>query len=194
MCCGTSLFFDYLVSNKLLKETDAVLKFVELTRQYDTWEWKHIYHNEEANELNLLFNILGREKYISMVLSHLKNADVFEFSKDEILLIENFKKEISDLCEKYVSAMKIKEIDGFVVGVIENVEHRCRNDISEVVKLKNIKLDYIAFTLKDRDTVSFRSIKKDVDVSVVAVKFGGKGHSNASSCPKSEIVNKYLFE
>ena len=42
MCCGTSLFYKYLITNNYLKRIITLDKMVELTRKYDTWEWKKI--------------------------------------------------------------------------------------------------------------------------------------------------------
>ncbi len=39
--CGTSLFYEYLVSNNLIDVNNkAIQDFSQLTRKYDTWEWK----------------------------------------------------------------------------------------------------------------------------------------------------------
>lgn len=37
---ATSLFYQFLVTNELLKPTEAIDEFVEHVRQYDTWEWE----------------------------------------------------------------------------------------------------------------------------------------------------------
>src|SRR5665647_3751332 len=37
---ATSLFYEYLVQHGLLKPSKAMSHFVELVRQYDTWEWE----------------------------------------------------------------------------------------------------------------------------------------------------------
>jgi len=193
LCCGTSLFYDYLLKHNFIKKDLVIDEFVELTRQYDTWEWKHVYHNEKANELNLLFNILGRDAYVLSMIEHIKVDKSFDFNSDEKNSIRKFVQEIQDLCDLYVSKIDIKNIDGYVVGVMRNVEHRCRNDLAEVVVRKNIDVDYIVYDLKDRDTISFRSINPEIDVSTFAINFGGKGHKNASSCPKGEKANKKFF-
>lgn len=38
----------------------------------------------------------------------------------------------------------------------------------------------------DKGTISYRSIKDDVNVRIVAENFGGKGHDKSSSSPISE--------
>lgn len=193
LCCGTSLFYEYLLDNKLIESFGVVDDFVELTRQYDTWEWKDIYHNESANELNLLFNILGREKYIDVVTNKLIKLENFSFTSDEAKLIIAYKTEIREMCKKYISAMKIKKLDGLFVGVVHGVEYRCRNDLSMVVKDEQLNIDYLVFDILNKNTISFRLINPMVDVAEIATRFGGKGHKNASSCPKTDEVIKFYF-
>ena len=36
---GTYLFYEYLVNNKYIQRTKNLEQLVELTRQYDTWDW-----------------------------------------------------------------------------------------------------------------------------------------------------------
>ena len=193
LCCGTSLFYEYLLDNRLIESFSVVDDFVELTRQYDTWEWKDVYHNESANDLNLLFNIWGREKYIEVMINKLITLDNFSFSSDEAKLIIAYKTEIRETCKKYVSEMKIKKLDGLFVGIVKRVEYRCRNDLSQVVKDEQMNIDYLVFDILNKNTISFRSINPMVDVAEIATRFGGKGHKNASSCPKSEDVVKFYF-
>ena len=93
-CSGTSLFYEYLISNNYLKNIKAIEDFVELTRRYDTWEWKNIYNDEKAHELTLLFDILGCNGYITTIFDKLKNIDQdanFEFNNMEKMLINNKK-------------------------------------------------------------------------------------------------------
>ena len=63
-CSGTSLFYNYLLQHELINESDNLEEFVELTRQYDTWEWRTLYNNEKANDLNILFSILKIDGYV----------------------------------------------------------------------------------------------------------------------------------
>ena len=55
LCSGTSLFYDYLIENNLIPETsNSISSFAELTRRYDTWEWKTKYNDETAHKLSIL--------------------------------------------------------------------------------------------------------------------------------------------
>ncbi len=52
---ATSLFYQYAVENKYLEPSSIVAEFVELVRQYDTWEWE-VNKNTTAKRLNDLFS------------------------------------------------------------------------------------------------------------------------------------------
>ena len=74
LCCGTSLFYEYLIKNNYLAESNIISEFVELTRQHDTWEWKNIYNNEKSRELAILFDALRIEGYITFIYNYLHNT------------------------------------------------------------------------------------------------------------------------
>ena len=77
----------------------------------------------------------------------------------------------------------------FNVGVIDNIDDEYRNNIADLVKkMPNLDLDLVALIINGRNTVSFRSIKQDVDVGQFSVLYGGKGHKEAASCPKNESI------
>ena len=47
LCSGTSLFYEYLISKGLIDSNNQrISDFSELTRKYDTWEWKTRYNDE----------------------------------------------------------------------------------------------------------------------------------------------------
>ena len=66
-CCGTTLFYNYLLDNKIIESNSAIDKFCELTRRHDTWEWKKIYNDEMSRDLSLFFETVGTEKYIEVI-------------------------------------------------------------------------------------------------------------------------------
>lgn len=92
LCSGTSLFYEYLVSLGYLDSNNSVVsEFSELTRKYDTWEWKTKYHDEMPHELTLLFDCVGCDGYIELMFQKLKssNSQSFKFNELEQMLIQN---------------------------------------------------------------------------------------------------------
>ena len=191
LCCGTSLFLKELEEGFCFSPTAAVLTFVELTRRYDTWEWKTIYNDELPNDLNTLFGSLKTEKYVLTMTQKLKNATSFEFSEEELTYIKNRKNQIQDACKQLESKMEIKLFESFKAGVVHNSVGELRNEFAEYLKTANHGIDIMIMINHDRKTVSVRSINPDADVRNLVIKFGGKAHKNSGGFPLS---NKFLTE
>ena len=96
--------------------------------------------------------------------------------------------------------MKVVEIEiqniFYKVGYIR-CPYKYRNDINEFIihEGNTFEIDMVGMIMMDIDTVSYRQIK-DIDVSIIAKHFGGKGHRAASSNSQSnslfqELLKKY---
>ena len=182
LCCGTSLFYEYLIKNSFLVKTDIVDEFVELTRQHDTWEWKNIYNNEKSRELAILFDALGIEGYISFIYEKLKNENKFIFNDIEAILIKNKILEIKDAIEGYLKNIYYREILDLKAGIIF-INYQYRNEIAEYLRENKYDIDFVMMISLDRGVVSYRSTKENVSVRKVAEYFNGKGHDAAATNP-----------
>lgn len=192
-CSGTSLFYQYLVEQGFIEPTNGIDTFVELTRRYDTWEWQTKYNDKVSYNLNLLFNVLGSNSYIKLMAEKLRKNHLFNFTDIEQEMINNSKSKINEKVSSFIDNMELREINNYRVG-ITFVEDEYRNDVAMEIRKRNIDIDLVMMILLTRGTISYRNIKSDVDVSEIAVMFGGKGHKEASSSPitsdiKEEIIN-----
>lgn len=184
---GTSLFYQYLKDNYLIAGSNVLDEFVELTRQYDTWDW---YKNKNflARKLHIIFETQGIDYYLAMVNRIVSTENSVLLNEEEENIVESFDQkllsEINAMLDlMIVETLNIKD-DTFRVGYIKAL-YKYRNDIADVIKNNNKNdIDAIGMIIEDRDSVSYRSIK-DVDVSVIAEYFGGTGHKSASSHLKS---------
>lgn len=190
-CSGTSLFYEYLLNNNYIKQNSSIDLFVELTRQYDTWEWKTKYNNEFANDLNIAFILLGRDSYVQSMCEKLSNnAEIIDLELNEN--INEYKEKMLKTCKEYIKTMYTVKLNGFLIGVITSVEDRYKNDIAEMLKTEDSNIDFVALVLKDRDTISFRSVASSIDVGKFASLYGGKGHKEAGSCLQANKILKDL--
>ena len=193
LCCGTSLFYEYLVENNFLVQKNIIEEFVELTRQHDTWEWKNVYNNEKARELAILFDALGTEGYINFMYKKLKTEQEFIFNDVENLLINNKKIQIDDAIKEYLNNIHYREILGLKAAIIF-IDYQFRNEIAEYLRENKYDIDFVMMVSIDRNVISYRSVKPNVSVRKVAEYFGGKGHEVAATNPifqsiKEEIIN-----
>lgn len=195
LCSGTSLFYQYLCLNSLIdKNNKAIYEFVELTRQYDTWEWKTKYNNEIPHMLTLLFDAVGINGYIELMYQKLKKENVkkFSFSKLEKMLIDNKIQQVQEKMKNYANKVYYEEIMGLKVGLVF-IDYEYRNDLAEYFRTNNYDMDFVMLVALDYGTISYRSIKSDVNVRLIAEAMGGKGHDKAASSPISEIKKQELI-
>lgn len=184
---GTSLFYQYLKDNHLITGSRVLDEFVELTRQYDIYDW---YKNKNflARKLHIIFETKGIDYYLAMANRIVSNENRVLLNEEEENIVEYYDQKLLEeinaiLNIMIVETLKIKD-DTFRVGYIK-ILYKYRNDIADVIKADNKNdIDAIGMVIEDRDSVSYRSVK-DVDVSVLSEYFGGTGRKNTASHPKN---------
>jgi oligoribonuclease NrnB/cAMP/cGMP phosphodiesterase (DHH superfamily) len=186
---GTSLFYDYLVSNDYIKSTKDLNDLVEAIRRYDTWEWKNIYDDQDASRLNMLFGLLGRYKFIERMLC---NLTFFTQEDLDMLNIEEERK------ERYInSAIKSMIKKSFVLGGVKynTAIVFAESDISElgnVICEENEDVDFCIIINMQNRTLSYRTVRDNLDLGKdIASIFGGGGHAKAAG---SRIDDNKLVE
>lgn len=184
---ATSLFYEYLVNKELLKPTAALSDFVELVRQYDTWEWEKN-GNQRAHSLNSLFYLIAIDEFEEKMLERLRTSETFNFDEFEkkILHME------ADKIDRYIRRKK-KEIVQATVGehlagvVYAEAYH---SELGNELGKEYPHLDYIAIVIMGGKRISLRTIYDHIDVSKIAGQFGGGGHQKASGCNLTEEAYK----
>ena len=183
--CGTELFYNYLLNNKLIKRKKIIDTFVEYTRLEDTWEWKNIEKGSYAHDLAILFNSIGIDNYINKLTNKLSNNYKFTYTKEEKEIIKNKKQEYNQKIKNY-----FKDTEYFYdefnnkYGIVY-ADYEYRNEIAESFKINNKKeIKYIIIAALDKGEFgqkSYRSVEDDFDVNMIASIHGGGGHKAAAS-------------
>ncbi len=189
---GTSLYYKYLLekyNNELLNK-DVAKKLVEHVRTMDTYDFS-ITSKEEANNIEVLFKIYGRELFIDKFYNVIIN-DKELYSDEDLNLINLEKLRI----KRYVEEKEIIEItlDNKKVGVV--FAERNMSELGNYLVNKYDYLDYVILINVDK-SISYRGNNK-VDLSVIAKKYNGGGHFNAAGSPipidlKEKII-KAIFK
>ena len=180
LCCGTSLFYEYLIKNNFLKESTVLNELVELTRKYDTWEWTKD-NTLLARDLTWLLNASGIDRYLKKIMNRVKQEH-FSLIKNDYIEIHDWKKKLDEIINKQVDKVIYLNIDGYKAGIITTI-YEYRNDVTEYVRKQKLDIDFLALVFTDKDSISYRSVKENVDVNEIAKQYGGKGHVNAASSP-----------
>lgn len=184
---ATSLLYEYLIAQGLLHQSVAVDEFVELVRQYDTWEWEKN-NNQHAQRLNALFYLISIEEFEEKMLERLKTDDHFYFDEFEKRILDMEEEKIERYIRRKRRELVQAQIKGHFAGVVyaESYHSELGNELGKEYP----HLDYIAILNMGGKRIGFRTIHDHVDVSEVAGQFGGGGHAKASGCSMTEKAYK----
>lgn len=184
--CATSLFYEYLIREQKLERNETLDEFVELVRQYDTWEWEET-DNTRAKRLNDLLTILGLDEFWDRMSERLTEGGPFALTETEELILDMEEKKI----QRYIR-MKQKQLvqrwfDDYCVGIIFAEQHM--SELGNALSKRCPHLDLIAMVNLGTKHIGFRTIHDNVNVAEFAKQFGGGGHPKASGC----FVNETTF-
>jgi len=189
---ATSLFYQFLVANELLAPTEALSEFVELVRQYDTWEWEKN-ENQAAHSLNSLFYLVSIDEFEEKMIERLQANEHFDFDEFEKKLLSMEE----DKIERYIRRKKREivqaKVGDYIAGVVyaESYHSELGNELGK----EHPHLDYIAILNMGGKRISLRTIHDHVDVSEIAGSYGGGGHQKASGCTLSdEAYKQFVLE
>ena len=194
---GTKMFYHWLGMNGCFNdelENNKLLDvFVELVRNYDTWRWAEL--GDEGilcKQVNDLLYLYGREKFISWCISKIFCGDSFNLDDTDKLLLNIIQKEIDDYIEKKDKQLFTLPICGWIAGCV--FAEKYFSELGNRLCKMHPEIDFIAMIDMD-GTVSYRTIREDLNLGqTIAKQFGG-GHPKAagSQFPK-EILLKTIKE
>lgn len=191
LTAATSLLYEYLQEHEMIQPSQALDEFVELVRQYDTWEWDQN-ENIKAKNLNDLFFMISIEEFEEKMTERIMNSDTFEFDEFEQKLLDMEEEKI----ERYVRRKKRELIQTFIGEYCAGIVHAesYHSELGNELGKEYPHIDYIAILNLGGKKISFRTIHDHVDVSAVAGKFGGGGHAKASGCSMGKDAYKLFVQ
>lgn len=172
----------------LLENAD---NFVELVRQYDTWEWKTKYNDILPKQINDLMYIVGRDEFIDNVLTQFIMMREFKLKEEDYTLLRKNQEKIDSYIDSKNESIIVKEINGYQAGVIfaERYSSELGNKLSEL----HPELDFIAI-INPSHSVSYRTVKNNIDLGVIAGIYGGGGHPKASGSPIDDNMRNKIID
>lgn len=204
MQSGTSLMYQGLSSDpdsgysKNNYNQELLSKLVDTIRSYDTYEWKES-NNQDARKLQILFNLLGMERFCNRYIERIKSDKNNELLLSTDLEFIDYKLEFE---QRVISQLSE---DDFIPLTVNG--YRCAFtystmgvNVSEygnqmLEKFKNFDV-FIHFSMAS-GTFSFRAIRDDIDLgSEIARPIGGGGHPKAAGASLDsslkEIITKMI--
>lgn len=189
---ATSLFHDYLLTANLLEPSEALAEFVELVRQYDTWDWERN-DNQQARRLNALFFLISIEEFEEKMITRLRTSSHFHFDEFEKKLLDMEDEKIDRYIRRKRRELVQTQIGSRFAGIVHAESYH--SELGNWLAKDNQHLDYIAIVNIGGKKLGFRTIHDDVDVSEVAGKFGGGGHAKAAGCTlTNETYKKFVAD
>ena len=107
--CATQIYYEFLIKNNYLVQSDILDQFVELVRLEDTYEYKK-YNREDAHDLAILFNAIGKDEYIDRMINKINYNDNFSFDDYELEMINNKKELTIREVESFLNYLKILKL------------------------------------------------------------------------------------
>lgn len=180
---ATSLFYDFLLNKELMKPNPSLEQFIELVRQYDTWEWE-VNKNTDAKRLNDLFFIIGIDTFEKEMLERLTKNQPFTLSDTEEMILDVEENKIERYIHSKNRQMVQRFVDDICVGIVNAEQYL--SELGNALAKLNPHLDLIALVNVGTKKIGFRTIYDHIDVSQFAKRFGGGGHPKASGCSLTE--------
>ena len=191
--CGAYLFYEYLKKNhEEFNDTLALKLFVKYVRMYDTWEWKEKYDNIIPKRLNDLMYMDGPNEFIDKMIYRLgNNLAIFDDTDLMKLQIE----------QTYINSYIVQKNETLIVNDSLFPEHivgivfadKYISELGNKLCELHPELDFVVLINMSTLTVSYRTIKDDLDLSDIAKGFGGGGHPKASGSRfDASIINDML--
>lgn len=189
--CGTELFYEYLIEHKYLKED--VKDFVKLVTNYDTWRWTEVGNmGLISKKMNDLLYLYGRDEFVKWCLDKFKSRKSFlRFDKEDELLLQFNQKEIDKYIDSKEKEMIISCDGEYKYGVV--FAEKYFSELGNELCTRNPNLDYVAMVNVGTYSISYRTIKENVDVGQVAKRYGGGGHQKAAGSDfHNHIVTQFI--
>ncbi|MEC5425028.1 oligoribonuclease [Virgibacillus sp. C22-A2] len=184
---ATSLFYEYLINHQLIEPSAATAEFVELVRQYDTWEWEKN-NNLKAQRLNALFFLVSIDEFEEKMIDRILTNEHFDFDDFEKKLLDMEDNKIVRYIRRKRRELVQNQINGYFAGIVYAESYH--SELGNQLGKEYPHLDYIAILNIGGKRLGFRTIHDHVDVSEVAGQFGGGGHAKASGCSLTEEAYK----
>ena len=161
-----------------------VEEYVSLVTQYDTWLW-HKEGNLTPKFLNHLLSIYGPQLFKDNIQTAilekpvlLTDGDLTMARAEEARLNKYIRTKIDDVVEM--------DVLGYSFGVVfaEQYKSELGNRMCE-----EYDIDVAAIIDVGPGSISYRTAKDTIDLSVIAGKFGGGGHAKAAGSSFSEDLS-----
>ena len=156
---------------------------------WDTWQWEGSIIEGLIKDIIDLFFILGYREFIKMYLYYDNDMQEMLHSEETRALLKIYRRDKKEYINRKLNTGFITEIEGLKVFIVFADKHI--SELGNTICNKNKDVDIAMIVNTDNMTVSYRTIKPNIDCSEFASKFLGGGHKSASGSQFTiELRNK----
>lgn len=194
---GTSLIFSFLDKNYDRFGLSPVrskrfAEFVETVRSWDTWDWVRN-GNKKAKFMSTLFFMIGYDRFVNFHVerwTNEKDRDRFPLLLPEhMFFIEARLESAQEVIDAMTPSQVItRQVFGYRSAIVFSGSGFTFSEGSYQFLRKYPEYDLMVNVNLARRTVSYRTIRTDIDLGKLAQTIGGGGH--AKSAGSSVTVDK----
>lgn len=181
-------------------QQDLIGDFVDTVRSYDTYEWKQT-GNQTAKELNLLFSLLGMERFCQMYLGRMRDSKYSAgvIGDDSIRMFIDAKLENEQRAiDKFTPADVITTtVRGYRTALrIGSCYPANVSELANQFLTKYPEFDiFVLFTVNEGGRFDFRTVRDDINLGEeIALPMGGGGHPKAAGAPLCQEIKDIFSE
>ena len=192
--CGTELFYLYLKDIYKDLNKNIIKEYVDIVRELDTYNF---IDEERAQNLNSLHELLGHKDFVTTIVKRLKkDKEHFEFTTFEKRLFKLERNKVNRYMKYKDTEMKRYTVDGKKCGVV--FAETNKSELGNYLSNKYPELDLIII-INAAQSISYRTCKDNIDLSVFSAAYGGGGHAKAAGSiitdeQKEKIIKMYFKE
>ena len=187
---GTEMYYHWLIDNGYLNRSDVLDRFVELVRNYDIWRWSTLGDKGIiCKQVNDLLYLYGRDKFIDWCFTEIYEDSFPWLYESDLLVLEIEQNNIDNYIKNKNEQMLIMPLCDKTCGIV--FAEKYFSELGNKLCRMHPEIDFVAM-IDMRGTVSYRTIKDDIDLGKdVAKLFGGGGHTKAAG---STFANGVQFD
>ena len=180
--CGTELFYEWcndMIPDKIMNP-EPVSNMVNIIRDYDTWRWASLGEaGLISKKVNNLLYLYGRDMFINWALMQIYQNEFPILTESDKLILDIEQKKVDRYIDSKEQEMVQYTVAGYTAGLV--FAEMYTSELGNTLAKRHPELDFIVMIDMGAKSVSYRSVKDNIDLGKdVAAKFGGGGHPKAA--------------
>jgi oligoribonuclease NrnB/cAMP/cGMP phosphodiesterase (DHH superfamily) len=189
---GTSIFYRHMLSAsqrdydvKPRPGTKLANELNEAIRAWDTWTWVQNRQDQRPKHMSSLFFMIGYKRFVHFYLQRLMNEQGKDCGPlilpEHMFFLEAKQEQAQEVIDNTTPAQVLsRRVFGYSAAIIFTGTGFSFSEGSYQFLRKYPEYDIMVNINMARRTVSYRTIRSDIDLGQLAQKIGGGGHAKSA--------------